>query len=100
MNEPVFETLTSPEGVIAVATPPALPTQTLPDASAVPSFELKVVKSLAAKYPSTAPVAFVIEIAGVVPPDELSGADAVTPVTEPDEPGIHDRFPDVSVVRT
>lgn len=72
--------------VVAVATVPASPladtTDTL-DTVPLPLL-LKVVQSVEDKYPSTDVVAFGIEIAGVVPPDDTTGAVPETDKTFPE----------------
>ena len=65
-----------------------------------PSLLLNVLKSAADKYPGTAPVACAKEISGVAPPLDSKGADAVTPVTLPDEAATQLKFPAPSVFNT
>ena len=48
------------------------------------SFPLNVVQSVLIKYPLTAVVAAAILITGAAPPDDITGAVAVTPVTVPE----------------
>tara|TARA_R110002126_G_scaffold129164_1_gene271891 strand:+ start:1578 stop:2192 length:615 start_codon:yes stop_codon:yes gene_type:complete len=60
-----------------------VPLDGVPKAPPLVNLALKVDQSVDVKYPFTDAVAAAIEIAGVVPPDDTTGAEPVTEVTVP-----------------
>ena len=97
---PALVIATSPDIATAVAALPALPTKIFAGAKVEVSLLLNIVKLAADKYPSTAPVAAAIEMAGVAPPEDTIGAVPVTLVTVPPPSLTQDKTPAPFVFNT